>query len=80
MPINIPGGKSIAIASMIRTGVVEEANAVMAYGVIIPNTNKLIQRNNKRAPAERFGDMNFDVVKLPMPPDSNSVNRTTDKA
>ena len=80
MPINSPNGKRMPVARRIRTGVVEEANALMAWGVKRPKTNKMMHSNKRRAAERRLGFDKFDVVKLPIPPESNSVKRTTDKA
>jgi len=80
MPINSPNGKRIPVARRIRTGVVEEPNALTTRGVKRPKTNKMMHSNNRRTAECQLGFNKFDVVKLPIPPESNNVKRTTDKA
>ena len=80
MPINSPNGNRIPIARRIRTGVMDELNALMTRGVKRPKIIKMMHSDNSRTAVCQLGFNNFDVVKLPIPPESNKVKRTTDKA
>ena len=80
MPINSPNGRRMPVARRIRIGVVEESNALMTRGVKRPKIIKTTHSNNRRTAECQLGFTKFDVVKLPIPPESNNVKRTTDKA
>ena len=60
MPINSPNGNRIPIARRIRTGVMDEANALMTRGVKRPKIIKMMHSDNRRTAECQLGFNNFD--------------------